>query len=160
MHSLELQIEALNPSRWLPPPAPEPLNWAGTGDPLGLPAERSPTRLAATDKTAPPEPVPVDPLASMPPAWRAEWDRPRGPLESLSLKDLTLSGTLKKGTVWTALVRSGAVIHSLAVGDYIGPDLGRVQQVDEAGLELREIRRNLQGQWVEQSRRWPVGGAP
>lgn len=162
MHSLELQIEALSPSQWLPPSMPEPLNWSGTGDPLGLPADRLPTRLvvAAPVKSAPTESLPVDPLANMPPAWRAEWDRTRGPLELLPLKDLTLSGTLRQGAVWMALVRSGAVIHSLAVGDYIGPDLGRVQRVDEAGLELREIRLNPQGQWVEQLRRWPVGGTP
>jgi Tfp pilus assembly protein PilP len=46
------------------------------------------------------------------------------------------------------------------VGDYLGPDHGRVQAVDQDGLDLRELKRDAQGHWTEQMRRWRVGAAP
>ncbi len=163
-HRLGLVLEPLPASPWISPQAPRLLNYRMMGDPLGLPPERLWARSEVpvlTSQSQPRiEPPPVDPLADLPQVWRPEFERLRGPLESLALKDFFLAGTLRQGRVWVALMRAGSMVHAVAVGDYIGPDLGRVQSVDETGLELREIRRDPSGRWAEQVRRWPVGGAP
>jgi len=163
LHRLKIALEALPASRWV---LAEPVTTARveSPDPFGLPAQERTLRvqpassqvLQARAELAPPP----DPLADVPPIWRPEFDRSRGPLESVALKEATLTGTVRQGSVWLALVRIGSLIHTLAEGDYIGPDLGRVATIDEGGLDLREIRRDAQGRWQEQLRRWPVGSLP
>jgi Tfp pilus assembly protein PilP len=96
----------------------------------------------------------------MPSHWQAELKRERQPLEAHALRDLFLTGTLRQGLNWFALVRVGGIVHTLQVGDYVGPDLGLVRSVDEEGLDLREIGRDPSGQWVELPRRWRVGVSP
>ena len=102
---------------------------------------------------------PVGP-APMPDHWQAELKRERQPLEAFALRDLFFTGTLRQGPNWLALVRAGGVIHTLRVGEYVGPDLGLVRSVDEEGLDLREIGRDNSGQWVQVLRRWRVGVSP
>lgn len=164
-HRMSLVLEPVPPSPWTVPQPSQMLVLGTISDPLGLPLEtlwaRADPPPPAPRNTAPVEPSPPqDPLAGLPPAWRSEFERQRGPLESLALQELFLTGTLKRGQAWLALMRVGSVVHTVAVGDYIGPDLGRVQAVDETGLELREIRRDPSGRWVEQLRRWPLGVLP
>ena len=164
-HRMSLVLEPLPPSPWTVPQPSQMLALGTISDPMGLPSEprwaRTDPSPTATRSTEPVEPsLPPDPLAGLPPAWRSEFERQRGPLESLAIQELFLTGTLKRDQAWLALMRVGAVVHAVAVGDYIGPDLGRVQAVNETGLELREIRRDPSGRWVEQLRRWPVGGLP
>jgi len=105
-------------------------------------------------------PVVKDPLGDVPEIWRAEFVRERQPLEAMALRDLVFTGTLRQGPVWLALMRGRDAVHTVKVGDYLGPDLGRVQRINEDGLELRELRRDGGGHWTEHLRRWRVGGAP
>lgn len=117
-----------------------------------------PPTLPPTLPPAVPTPPPISP--AMPSHWQAELERERQPLEAYALRDLFFAGTLRQGPSWLALVRAGGVIHTLRVGDYVGPDLGLVRSVDEEGLELREIGRDATGQWAESLRRWRVGVSP
>jgi type IV pilus assembly protein PilP len=114
--------------------------------------------LPPTLPPAVPTPPPISP--AMPSHWQAELERERQPLEAYALRDLFFAGTLRQGPSWLALVRAGGLIHTLRVGDYVGPDLGLVRSVDEEGLELREIGRDATGQWAESLRRWRVGVSP
>lgn len=163
LHRLQLLLEALPPSRWM---LVESMVAArlDAPDPFGLPSEERVPRPPITADEAlqarSGPPLSADPLADFPQNWRSELERSRGPLEAIALKEAALTGTVRQGQVWLALVRVGSLIHTLAVGDYIGPDLGRVITIDETGLELREIRRDAQGRWQEQLRSWPVGGMP
>ncbi len=163
-HRLSLVLDPIAPSPWGRVHPPRVLAHGRLGDPFGVPPEPLWARAeppAVPRETVSAEPAPaVDRLAGLPQAWRAEFERQRGPLEALALRELFLTGTFRQGRVWVALMRAGPLVHTVAVGDYIGPDLGRVQGVDETGLELREIRRDASGRWVEQVRRWPVGGVP
>jgi hypothetical protein len=122
-----------------------------------LPPTLPPT-LPPAVPPAVPTPPPISP--AMPSHWQAELERERQPLEAYALRDLFFAGTLRQGPSWLALVRAGGVIHTLRVGDYVGPDLGLVRSVDEEGLELREIGRDATGQWAESLRRWRVGVSP
>lgn len=182
-HRLRVMLVPLPSSRWTSARSVPTAMSTRMGDPFGLPVEPMVSRpqapegsgsMALEPASAPPAvrtsaptgspqpepPPPRDPWADLPQAWRMELERERAPLESLPLTQFFFAGTLRQGQTWRALMRVGSVVHSVAVGDYLGPDLGRVQSVTETGLELREIRRDASGRWIEQLRRWPVGGSP
>jgi len=128
---------------------------------LAEPVVAQPSLPPTVPPTLPPT-VPTPPTTSppMPSHWQAELMRERQPLEAYALRELFFAGTLRQGPSWLALVRAGGVIHTLRVGDYVGPDLGLVRSVDEEGLELREIGRDATGQWAQSLRRWRVGVSP
>ena len=144
---------ALVPAPPVPPVPPAPS--VAVAMPSDPPAKSSAEPPAAAVAQA--EPVGPPP---MPSHWQAELKRERQPLEAHALRDLFLTGTLRQGLNWFALVRVGGIVHTLRVGDYVGPDLGLVRSVDEEGLDLREIGRDPSGQWVELPRRWRVGVSP
>ncbi len=146
---------ALVPAPPVPPVPPAPS--VAVAMPSDPPAKSSAEPPAAAVAQALAEPVGPPP---MPSHWRAELKRERQPLEAHALRDLFLTGTLRQGLNWFALVRVGGIVHTLRVGDYVGPDLGLVRSVDEEGLDLREIGRDPSGQWVELPRRWRVGVSP
>ena len=156
-HRLALVLEALPPGPGLAPTAGQSLGalTRPAFDPFSAPL---PTAAPAARGSEPP--VVKDPLAEVPEIWRAEFVRERQPLEAMPLRDLVFTGTLRQGPVWLALMRGRDAVHTVKVGDYLGPDLGRVQRIDEDGLELRELRRDGGGPWTEHLRRWRVGGAP
>jgi len=149
-HRLSLRLQALPLGPWMQGLGPSgPLARSLGPDPFAAPTVASMT-----------PPASADPLAGMPAQWRAEFSRERQPLEALALGELFFTGTFRQGSAWVALIRSGRVVHTVKVGDYLGPDWGRVQAVDQDGLDLRELKRNGQGLWSEQLRRWAVGAAP
>ncbi len=150
-HRLGLRLQALPLGPWMQAIPLETLRWTAPlqhSDPFAaLPPRPGPKAVVAT----------ADPLADVPAQWRAEFARQRQPLEAQPLSELFLTGTFRQGQTWVALLRSGAVVHTLKTGDYLGPDFGRVLAVDQDGLDLRELKRDPQGQWGEQTRRWRVG---
>ena len=153
-HRLGLRLQALPPGPWMQALGLEAVR--PTALPQGLdPFAALPPLIRPLSAAAA-----ADPLAGVPAQWRAELARERQPLEAQPLRELFLTGTFRQGQTWLALLRSGTVVHTLKVGDYLGPDFGRVQAVDQDGLDLRELKRDAQGRWAEQTRRWRVGAAP
>ncbi len=156
-HRLSLVLEALPGGLVRETTAARPTRasgWRGV-DPFAAPVAAP---VAPARESEPP--ALKDPLADVPEHWRPEFLRERQPLEAMPLRDLIFAGTLRQGAAWVALMRGRDAVHTVKVGDYLGPDLGRVQQIDEDGLELRELRRDGSGRWSEHLRRWRVGGAP
>lgn len=95
--------------------------------------------------------VPVDPpkgrLVRAP-----DLARPRGVLESLAVGQFEMVGTLSRGVQVFALLRAASKVHRLAVGDYLGPDHGRVTAIHERAIELVELFPDGQGAWLERPR--------
>lgn len=120
-------------------------------------ATQAPPFAPATHRDPFSEPTAADALADVPPAWRAEFERPRQWLEGAALSELALVGTLRRSEHWLALLRWNGQVHAVRVGDYAGKDLGRVQRIDENGLWLREIVREASGRWQARERHWRVG---
>jgi Tfp pilus assembly protein PilP len=156
-HRLSLVLDALPVGPWLTPTAARAFGASARPmfDPFSAPMERAAPAVRESEP-----PVVKDPLADVPEHWRPEFLRERQPLEALLLRDLIFAGTLRQGASWLAMMRGRDAVHTVKVGDYLGPDLGRVQQIDEDGLDLRELRRDGSGRWTEHLRRWRVGGAP
>jgi len=95
--------------------------------------------------------VQVDPLKGRP-APAPDLARPRGVLESLAVGQFEMVGTLSRGGQVFALLRAASKVHRLAVGDYLGPDHGRVTVIHERAIELVELFPDGQGAWLERPR--------
>lgn len=78
--------------------------------------------------------------------------RQRGALEGLSVDQFEMVGTLSRGVQTFALLRAAATVHRLAVGDYLGPNHGRVTAIHDRYIELAELFPDDQGVWLERSR--------
>lgn len=95
--------------------------------------------------------VQVDPLKGRP-VRAPDLARPRGVLESLAVDQFEMVGTLSRGVQVFALLRAASKVHRLAVGDYLGPDHGRVTAIHERAIELVELFPDGQGAWLERPR--------
>jgi type IV pilus assembly protein PilO len=86
------------------------------------------------------------------PARAPDLTRPRGVLESLAVDQFEMVGTLSRGVQVFALLRAASKVHRLAVGDYLGPDHGRITAIHERAIELVELFPDGQGAWLERPR--------
>ncbi|WP_426219254.1 pilus assembly protein PilP [Pseudomonas sp. DWRC2-2] len=93
----------------------------------------------------------VDPVKGRP-ARAPDLTRPRGVLESLAVDQFEMVGTLSRGVQVFALLRAASKVHRLAVGDYLGPDHGRITAIHERAIELVELFPDGQGTWLERLR--------
>ncbi len=78
--------------------------------------------------------------------------RPRGLLEEHSVDQFEMVGTLSRGAQTFALLRQASTVHRLAVGDYMGPDHGRVTAIHDGHIEVVELFPDEQGAWLERPR--------
>ncbi|KAF1024994.1 MAG: hypothetical protein GAK37_02973 [Pseudomonas sp.] len=78
--------------------------------------------------------------------------RVRGPLEGIALEQFQMVGTLSRGTEVFALLRAASAIHRLAVGDYLGPDNGRILVIEAGHIEVAELFPDGEGAWLERTR--------
>lgn len=79
--------------------------------------------------------------------------RPRGKLERHAVDQFDMVGTLSRGAQVFALLRQASTVHRLAVGDYLGPDHGRITAIHDGRVELVELfPDDEQGAWLERPR--------
>ena len=77
-------------------------------------------------------------------------DRNREELEQFELDSLKMVGTLEDSEdYWGIILDPDKVIHRIKVGNYIGLNVGKVTNIFENRIELREIVQNSQGRWEE-----------
>lgn len=98
-------------------------------------------RLAVQADHVPGQPAPAPDLS-----------RPRGVLEGLAVEQFEMVGTLSRGVQVFALLRAASKVHRLAVGDYLGPNHGRVTAIRERCIELVELFPDGQGAWLQRPR--------
>ncbi|MCS3904138.1 type IV pilus assembly protein PilP [Methylohalomonas lacus] len=76
--------------------------------------------------------------------------RNREELEQFELDSLDMVGTLEDGDDLWAIVRDpDGVVHRVAVGNYMGRNIGKITNIYEDHIELREIIKDSQGRWQE-----------
>lgn len=74
-------------------------------------------------------------------------------LEQFSLNDLRMVGTLERDAEVYALIRdSRGGVHRVTAGDFLGPNHGAIQSIEEFGIELEEIVPDGVGGWLLRSR--------
>jgi len=78
-----------------------------------------------------------------------ELSRRKEPLEAMPLDAVVMVGSLIKGGKPVALVRVDNLIYQVRVGNYLGQNYGRITDVTEARVVLREIVQDAAGEWIE-----------
>lgn len=79
----------------------------------------------------------------------AEQSRRKEELESYPLDSMAMVGSLQKEGQNTALLRVNQLIYQVKAGNYLGQNYGRIVQIGESSLKLREITQDATGDWVE-----------
>lgn len=86
------------------------------------------------------------------PASAPDFSRERSALESVAVDQFEMVGTLSRGVQNFALLRAASSVHRLAVGDYLGPNHGRITAIHDNRVELAELFPDEQGAWLERPR--------
>ena len=77
-------------------------------------------------------------------------DRNREELEQFELDSLKMVGTVKdKNVEWGIILDPDGVVHRVKVGNYMGRHIGKITNIFEDHIELREIIKTPQGHWEE-----------
>lgn len=76
--------------------------------------------------------------------------RNREELESYELDSLRMVGTLEdQNTQWGIVQDPEGTVHRVRVGNYMGKNIGKILNISEDKIELREIIKNADGRWEE-----------
>jgi type IV pilus assembly protein PilP len=78
-----------------------------------------------------------------------ELARRKEPLESSPLDAVVMVGSVVKGGQPMALVKVDNLIYQVRVGNYLGQNYGRITEITESSLSLREIVQDSAGEWME-----------
>ncbi|WP_349816759.1 pilus assembly protein PilP [Comamonas sp. NoAH] len=80
---------------------------------------------------------------------KVEQNRHKEELESYPLDNMKMVGSMRKDGGNTALLRVNQLIYQVQVGNYLGQNYGRILEVGEHSLKLREVVQDPTGDWVE-----------
>ena len=78
-----------------------------------------------------------------------EQSRRKEELESFPLDTMTMVGSLDKQGQKTGLLRVDQLLYQVRAGQYLGQNYGRIVQVTENSIQLRELIQDASGDWVE-----------
>lgn len=71
-------------------------------------------------------------------------------LEEFELDSLRMVGTIENGDYkWGIIKDPNGVIHTVKVGNYLGRNIGKILNVLENSVEIREIFKESNGRWEE-----------
>jgi len=79
----------------------------------------------------------------------SELNRRKEPLEAYPLDSMAMVGSVARGPQPFALLRVDNLLYQVKVGDYLGPNFGRVTRIAETEVMLREIVQDAAGEWIE-----------
>lgn len=83
---------------------------------------------------------------------KPDFDRPAEVLESFSISELKMVGTLQRGpeeTLWALISDNEGGVHMIKEGQYMGRNHGRIVTIAEGRIDLLEIVPNGHGGWLE-----------
>lgn len=77
-------------------------------------------------------------------------DRNPEELEQYDLVSLQMLGSMENEEALWGIVSGGdGLVHRVAVGNYIGRNFGKITEIEEGRIILREIVKNTDGRWEE-----------
>jgi len=86
-------------------------------------------------------------------------NRNREELEQFELDSLRMVGTLEDNAeMWGIIVDPDGIVHRVKVGNYVGRNIGKILNIYEDRIELREIIKNSQGRWEERQASLALNG--
>ena len=107
----------------------------------------SSTRLPGDQGVASNAPSPVKKDAT----YDLELASERRDLEKVSLDSMEFKGTLSQDGAPVALVWANRELHQVRLGDYLGPNRGKVLQISAQEILLRELLQDGSGQWASKT---------
>jgi type IV pilus assembly protein PilP len=78
-----------------------------------------------------------------------ELNRRKQPLEAFPLDTMRMVGSLKREGQLVALIKVDSLLYQVRSGSYLGQNYGRVNQITETEITLREIVQDPSGEWTE-----------
>jgi type IV pilus assembly protein PilP len=78
-----------------------------------------------------------------------ELRRSKENLEAFALESMTLVGRIHTEGRQVALVKVDGLVYPVSVGSHLGQNFGRVVDIDDRGLSLRELVQDSAGKWTE-----------
>jgi type IV pilus assembly protein PilP len=81
----------------------------------------------------------------------AEINRRKEPLEAYPLDSMTMVGSVARGGRPYALLRVDNLLYQVKLGDYLGMNYGKITQITETDVSLREIVQDAAGEWIERN---------
>lgn len=77
-------------------------------------------------------------------------DRKREDLENYELDSLKMVGTVEdEKEIWAIVLDPNGVVHRVKTGNYIGRNIGKITNIFEEQIKLREIIKDSSGRWEE-----------
>lgn len=128
------RVQPVNPPTQF---VPQGYEMVGGADPFG--AERMLNLLQGSNAT------PVASSALL----QSEQRRRKEPLESMPIEEMAMVGALNRSGRIVALVNVSGLLHQVQVGNYLGPNFGRVTKITESEISVREIVQDSVGEWSE-----------
>jgi type IV pilus assembly protein PilP len=80
-----------------------------------------------------------------------ELKRPKQALEAYPLDSMAFVGSIVKGGQPVALIKIDNLLYQVRPGNYVGQNFGRITNISEAELIVREIVQDSDGEWIERS---------
>ena len=80
-----------------------------------------------------------------------ELNRRKEPLENYPLDSMSMVGSLMKNSHPYALLRVDNLLYQVRAGEYLGQNFGKITQISETGITLREIVQDAAGEWIERT---------
>lgn len=76
----------------------------------------------------------------------------REELENFELDSLRMVGVLENSEAMWGIVRDNdGVVHRVTVGNYVGRNYGKITNIQEDRIDIREIIKDSQGRWEERA---------
>lgn len=128
----------------------------GVIEPMPTFAPYKPFTYAAAGLRAPFDvPVKVKDIASLEPvvSVRPDPNRQKEFLEGFSIENIHMVGTLfRSGVLWVLLDDGQGGVHRVTTGNYVGRNNGKIVEVSESFVSVKEIVPNGADNWVERPR--------
>jgi len=119
-----------------------------------------PFEYAAYDLISPFEPRKIESAKAKPPKKGGTIDpklldpnRRKGPLEAFPLENLKMVGTLQQKTEFFALIKTpDNNLYRVKSGDFMGQNFGRITDITESAVKLKELIQDSGNDWKEEER--------
>ncbi|HET9404870.1 MAG TPA: pilus assembly protein PilP [Burkholderiales bacterium] len=114
-----------------------------------------PFEYAAFDLIDPfvPRKIEAPKLANVPGALQPPKDHRKGPLEAFPLENLKMVGTLQQQKNFYALIKTpDNNLYRVKPGDFVGQNFGRIIDINESAVKLKELIQDSGSEWKEEER--------
>lgn len=114
-----------------------------------------PFEYAAFDLIDPfvPRKIEAPKTANIPGALQPPANHRKGPLEAFPLENLKMVGTLEQHKKVYALIKTpDNNLYRVQAGDFMGQNFGRVIDINESALKLKELVQDSGNEWKEEER--------